>query len=145
MKILSMLIAFLLAAGLSASASADPSCQLNLVGDKKVIQTILSLHKGHLASEEICDLLHDNGLSLSVTGQASVSSGIAFGWASVRLVDDAHLYSESFSSTTVTDKKKVSMARANELMNLSFESAVQDFRFLEATQQIKSYRAALKK
>ena len=128
----------MLAGGVTAAQAA---CQVPYHADPEVSAAVVA-SGGWPISAEKCEFLNQKNLYLQVSAYQGVLQGTAVGWASVRLLGEGGVASDTYFLSTVVDRHEGSSPRARALMRESIRNAIAGLDFNLAAKQIAKLQKA---
>lgn len=106
-----------------------------------VVHQAVSNYGGWPISEKDCEALKANGLSINISGDATVMRDRAVAWAVVSVIDsNTNITSSEQTSATLIDSEQVSQALADKLLVAAIESAAHDFDLAKAIKEVDEFR-----
>jgi hypothetical protein len=108
--------------------------------DSESMRSIVKERGGYPVSDEVCGFLNKNGLSLKVSGHATVLDGVSVSWVEVRLWKNGVSSDQSRFDTTV-NRNSASMVTAGDTLYKGLEKAVLQFDYKLAAAEVDGYLA----
>jgi len=105
------------------------------------VRTAAEANGSYQISDSQCELLRRKGLVLHVVGYGAVLSGVAVGWAEVRLQDAAiGAISDQAGLSTFVNSANATQEFADQLLVAAVRDAIGRMNFEVAAGQIEGYR-----
>lgn len=124
-----------------ASAGSGYACSLKS-SDTATVRQVVKQRGGYPISDEFCNFLNKQGLSLNVNADSTVLAGVSIAWVNISLIHlDTGIVSNTFSSHTKVDAGRASQDVADDLLYAAIRQAASNFELLKAAGEIKRYRA----
>lgn len=108
--------------------------------DSENIRSIVRERGGYPVSDDVCGFLNKNGLSLKVSGHATVLDGVSVSWVEVRVWKNGVSSDQSRYDTTV-NRNSASMVTAGDNIYKGLEKAVSQFDYKLAASEVEGYLA----
>lgn len=129
---------------LMAATSATYACNLK-VSDPPLVQEVMRQNGGYHISEEKCKFLNEQGLAISVQGNAAVRGGVSIAWAAVSVANlPMGVVSDSYRFTDVVDARQASQPVANKMLYDAVSDALSKLDVYAAAKEVRSYMAVRK-
>ncbi|CAM4137843.1 hypothetical protein BOTU111921_13600 [Bordetella tumbae] len=140
LKFTALARASIAASALFCGAQLASACEIHAKAPFVVHQAV-SNYGGWPISEKTCEALKAHGLSINISGDATVMRDRAVAWAVVSVIDsNTNITSSEQTSATLIDSEQVSQALADKLLVAAIESAAHDFDLAKAIKEVDEFR-----